>query len=200
MLELQHHEKTGKMSKIYFSNIINDGYGLAPGASNAINYDILRSENCISPMVASVFLFHLHESHNDVMSMEQMNGVSNNSFMRVGAVGILIARFRLDILCLLRKPKRLQHLSDNKSLSHMLNQTKLMPNNIIDGSAGFKPFSVKLKLRDKNCSLSSSTILDSVEKWKEFFLEDLVHFCNSSVVRFFNLLIADVFGPEISLG
>ena len=134
------------------------------------------------------------------MSMEQMNGVSNNSFMRVGAVGILIARFRLDILCLLRKPKRLQHLSDNKSLSHMLNQTKLMPNNIIDGSAGFKPFSVKLKLRDKNCSLSSSTILDSVEKWKEFFLEDLVHFCNSSVVRFFNLLIADVFGPEITLG
>ena len=133
--------------------------------------------------------------------MGQMNGVSNNSFMRVGAVGILIARFRLDILCLLRKPKRLQHLSDNKSLSHMLNQTKLMPNNITDGSAGFRPFSVKLKLRDKmNNSLSSWSALDSVEKWKEFFLEDLVHFCNSSVVRFFNLLIADVFGPEISLG
>ena len=112
------------------------------------------------------------------MSMEQMNGVSNNSFMRVGAVGILIARFRLDILCLLRKPKRLQHLSDNKSLYPMLNQVNLMPNNITDGSAGFRPFSVKLKLRDKmNNSLSSWSALDSVEKWKEFLLEDLLHFC-----------------------
>jgi hypothetical protein len=110
--------------------------------------------------------------------------------MTIGAVGIMIARFRLDIMNLLRKPKRLQCFSESNSASPVLSSIRLMA----DRTETFRPFSVKFQVRDKRENIrSSSEAVDSGEKWKEFFLEDLVRFCNSSMVIFELFLTISIF-------